>query len=118
MACRFAYFLQAPLLFYACNFKNLAFSASPASVEKSLDDIQQLLHHHLAKAALLHCLSDLLLSKVEQCKSMCSANQKTFHPKHILLRNRGREPSLEYKFAKFGRTIDPTAASRRLVLLE
>lgn len=97
-------FMQDPLLFYSCHFKDLEFTLSSFSAQRTYATLEESYYKHLAKAALLHTVLERIA--VLQGPASCDRAMESLNDaKHIPLARRGREPSLEYKFAKFGKTL-------------
>lgn len=93
--------VQEPLLFYSCGYEELSLRRSAACTAANLATLEELLRQQLARAALLHAVTQRF---EEQCRQTAEV-PVTKPVKHIKLSKRPREMALEAKFAKFGRTL-------------
>ncbi len=99
-------FMQEPLLFFSCGYPDLKFHRSRECGFGNLHLIDTLLDQHLARVALLQTMTAKLQSQqhiIVDATGRTITWQKT--RRHIKLEKRGREGSLESKFAKFGKIL-------------
>lgn len=98
--------MQEPLLFYSCGYSDLKFQRSKESAFGNLEALDSLLDKHLARVALLQTMVSKLKSQQHAIVDSAGKQipwQKT--RRHIKLEKRGREASLEDKFARFGKVL-------------
>lgn len=98
--------MQEPLLFFSCCYADLHFRTTKEGASSNLEAINGLLNQHLSRVALLQTMAAKVrtqLHKVPDAQGNFIPWRKT--RRHVQLEKRGREKSLEQKFARFGKVL-------------
>ena len=112
--------VQEPLLFYSCGYAGLRFQRSKESAFGNLEAIDNLLNRHLARVAQLQSM----VAKLSGQQEVIVDHTGNLVPwqkirKHIKLEKRGREASLDHKFARYGKvSLAPSSVKFQLGNLE